>query len=125
MFNETLNIIKSTVIIVLFIHSQAVYAINNPLKHLTLNCQKRGYIEVIFHLYGNVQEKWGDNFEVGTRQNNTVGYEIASFTNGDILFHNLRSNTFIYHYFDNSSILYSCETIYQSATHPVNLINID
>lgn len=119
MFNETLSIIKNTVIIVLFIHSQAVYAINNPLKHLALNCQKRGYIEVIFHLYGHVQEKWGDNFEVGTRQNNTEGYEIASFTNGDILFHNLRSNTFIYHYFDNSSILYSCETIYQSATHPV------
>ncbi len=59
MFNETLNIIKNTVIIVLFIHSQAVYAINNPLKHLALNCQKRGYIEVIFHLYGHVQEKMG------------------------------------------------------------------
>ena len=57
MFNETLNIIKNTVIIALFIHSQAVYAINNPLKHLTLNCQKRGYIEVIFHLYGALLNK--------------------------------------------------------------------
>lgn len=120
MFNSILKIIINTVFIILFLHSQTVGAISTSPRHLTLNCQNRGYIDIILHSYGHVQEKWAESFEVGSRYNNTDGYEIATFTNGDILFHNLRTNTYIYHYFDNDSLLFSCEKIYESATHPVD-----
>lgn len=119
MFYNILSTITNAAFIILVLHSQAVSAMSPSPQILTLNCQNRGYVDIIFHLYGHVQEKWAENFEVGSRYNNADGYEIASFTNGDILFHNLLTNTFIYHYFDNDSVLFSCEKIYQSATHPV------
>lgn len=108
-------------IIVLFLHSINAYALNFSSAYVILNCENRGRVEVLFHVYGHVQEVWEGNFEVGSGHKNAKGYNIVFFRNGDVLFHNLYSDAFSYHYYDNDRGLYSCSKISEQGTHPVNL----
>ena len=116
-----LSIIRMSLFVILSLHSINASSINFSSTHLMLNCDSRGKIDVLFHVYGHVQETWDGNFEVGSGHKHSKGYDIVSFRNGDVLFHNIYSDTYSYHYYDDDRILYSCTKISERSTYPFNL----
>lgn len=85
----------------LFLLSQGVSADNLSSLYLSLWCQDRGSVEVIFHRYQHTDERWDGGFEIGAGHRKKNNVEFTEFQNGDTLMHSLKNDTYYFRYFDN------------------------
>lgn len=84
--------------IFLFLFSFQAYALNFSSTILKLNCQGRGFVEVILHVYEHTQEAWEGHFETGAGHKRVGDVEIIPFANDDTLLHRVSTDSFGYIY---------------------------
>lgn len=93
-------------------------ALNFNSTDLKLVCPQRGVVEVTLHLFGHVSELWDKNYEIGAGHVESGNMDIIRFVNGDVLFHNKRTEGMFYHYYDNPGVI-SCSVLSENPVHPL------
>ena len=109
---------KLTYIFLFF--SAGLFADDFTSTHLKIICIGRGEVEVIYHRYNLVQEKWLDNFEIGAEHIIYHGSEFVPFRNGDVLIHDIQSNLYWFKYYDSNKVT-KCQLL---SRHPVDVVTM-
>lgn len=110
-------ICQFTLLMILMALNMQAGALDFSSTSLLLNCQGRGNIEVLLHVYGHTQESWDDNFEVGAGHKTVGNVDIVQFVNGDTLLHDKRENSYSYAYF-GAGPLHRCLKLEERALYP-------
>ncbi|EJX4511271.1 hypothetical protein ACGGX0_003538 [Salmonella enterica] len=108
------------IIVMCLLFSFSVEADDLTSTYLKLNCLGRGMVEIIFHRYYHIEERWSGGFEVGSGHIVTKNIELSRFQNNDVLLHLLKDDTYYFHY-AKYGVRASCNLIERRTVNVVDL----